>query len=103
MTSYSQHQLSEFRLESGGEMADHYHVAGSINGNNGGGQLMKDGSSARVLPGTCDRYWNGSGGWQGQTELSETYGGNHITSYQVGGGLKKVQPPAVKLAFFIHI
>ena len=89
-------------LESGGEMADHYHVAGSIHANNGGGQLMKDGSSARVLPGTNDRYWNGSGGWQGQKELSETYGGNHITSYQVGGGLKKVQPPAVKLAFFIH-
>lgn len=90
-------------LEADGEMADHYHVAGSINANNGGGQLIKDGSSARVLSGTYVRYWNGSGGWQGQDALRETYGGNHITSFQVGGGLKKVQPPAVKLAFFIHI
>ena len=93
------------RLESSARVSDHYHLTGFAGGNNGGGDLIDKNQNRTAPAGIANavRYWNGSGGWQGQVDVTGTYSGNALTSLQVGGDVSNIQPPALTVGFFIRI
>ena len=87
------------------DMTDHYHVTGNFGGNNGGEHLIDKNSArqARTDRVTAARWWNGSGGWQGQRDAINNYSGNQITSLQVGGEVRTVRPRSAVVEWYVHI